>query len=1570
MKLNEIVRINESGMVANAVNFGMMDDNDKNLRLCQGFIFNYKNLQPKSSTLGVLDTIRNSYHSQNQSNIHLFVQDYGKGKSHFALVAANYFKQGLGSEEVKGILNQVKIASGNNQGILEDLTAYKRRNQKHLVICINGGSSETDLRKIFLRSLRQILEVEGITDSLAQQFCQKPLDYLNTLTEEQIKSANDFLEENNHQKDVNSIIDSLEKDQYKVISIVKEISGELNKGFTIDFETDLSIEKIIEELINNLCSGEDKKYSGILILFDELNAYLQAWATDPFNSGGLTLQSITDACENNKGKIALVCFTQIKPLKSVPSQSIEDYKKLATRLEITESIYEPVSSLELVIQGLLDQQFNPESWKKFRMIWDNALLGDSRIAHEKRIKIYQERGWNLAEFNNNITLGCFPLHPLNSYLLCNLDFTQGRTAIQYIKEDVKKFISSQLVEKNSRLNYLPAISLVDAFESNFSQLEFSRHYLEYKKAYDTISASATEGEISVLKGLFLYYASQNKLHKTESEKHDVILSELTGLSEKETKNILEKLAQQEQVIYFNTGNNTYRFYSGSNLLEVRQEIEEEASKQTGEISINLAIKHCNEKIEIYLGSKNINGQHFIDKNQLLNDEWFFEYKFYGVEEFKQALNGYKTLENIEGKGIFAYVLADNIDELQALRYEINDLLLKERNKDYIAVAIPDNHVKDICKDLLMIDIMRRKSTVEKQDSGTAFAELNKQILKKVEREIKQIITPNNCDFYFIKPEELTTHQKQNPQSIVSHLLQQLYRFVPPLAKNDKMALKSHAGNTIIGYAANLLLEDDHDLNPKKFRNQSYNTLIDQVFVSNWGLFKTDSQKYSVQVPINKNVREAWDKIEQLTALENKTKKCVPISKIWQELSKPPFGYNEYTFTMLFSAWIADHSSEVILKGSFGLPKKKNAPSIEEKPIKDWAETGVFGKPKDFVNKWILGSNTSPQLIRTKAITCPKIPTRLDYNQAKKLVEEIDNFIKSADPDQAKVEEITPKRKQLSAEIKKIDDWFKSVEETETLFSNKDNIDIEILISVYPRLQQTLSKIIDLAHTNRSKNIIVTPTKKQEERRTDALEKVQENIKKIVIQLSKKSESLKTEEEYGGYKVELQTTIDKITSVSLPDHLIQTLNYSLDVATRKLDEIKYQAEIKDCLDKIKLLHNSLSNNASQEDYIKAISDIEKLANQIEIVKQESLYQEIIEDIQTKQNDLEKKITIWNEKLIDINKNEAFKLYKEISNQQNRFTKSESSREVKQILDQLNPIILEIQDAEEAENIKHQRDNEIIQQLRQNNSESLNTLKLCQEGIAKITQLKTQLNLPERFKTEIEELINSLNNKITDYGKQLEELTEKLTEVKSNQELKPIPTNLGKLELFFKDSDEYLTCQQLQQEIEDLRELFQITQGQKFNTTIDTYQDQLKQLTEWYNNLDNCTPNLDNKYEQNKSQLEQRITALETKFQNQAQLWLDNLRQELSKIEQETEDKKLNLINELLKKIKNNQAVHISYLSNSDQELLGTIKTQCTNIQNENQENQIITLFTQLPTERRQNLYSELEQYLSKEEKINE
>lgn len=178
MRLNQLVNINEEALVANAVSFDLMEDFEKNLRLCKGFVLNYDSDPKKlnSSTVGVLRALQRSFHSPNEPNIHLMVQDYGKGKSHFALAVANFFHKPYDSEEVQGIVHQIENATSNTSAILEDFKQYKQRG-RNLVICLSGDK-HIDLQKHFLQALRKALESEGITNSMGQQICKQPLYYL------------------------------------------------------------------------------------------------------------------------------------------------------------------------------------------------------------------------------------------------------------------------------------------------------------------------------------------------------------------------------------------------------------------------------------------------------------------------------------------------------------------------------------------------------------------------------------------------------------------------------------------------------------------------------------------------------------------------------------------------------------------------------------------------------------------------------------------------------------------------------------------------------------------------------------------------------------------------------------------------------------------------------------------------------------------------------------------------------------------------------------------------------------------------------------------------------------------------------------------------------------------------------------------------------------------------------------------------------------------------------------------------------------------------------------------------
>lgn len=1269
MLLSQLVEINEKAIVASSVNFKLMDDQQINQLLCEGFIFNYNSQNSKISTVGLLDILRRSYHSRNEPNIHLMIQDYGKGKSHFAVVIANYFKQSYNSPEVQGILHQIEMATTEKKGNLaEELRLYKQNQRdQHLVICLSGDRGG-DLKKQFLQTLLTILEEEGVYDSFAQHICSEPLRYLESLSPEDRLKAEQYLESiGNPEGDINQLIQLLKEHDSSVISIIKKLARHLT-GFYPDFQADIDLEAILENLIKNLCSGENKRFEGILILFDELNYYLQSWAKDQIGAGGTAIQNITNICERHKGKIALLSLTQIHPssVSNISATTTGDYQKLASRLAPKDTTYNPESSLELVLDNLLIQKNDTPGSQEFRKRWHGTLLAEARTTYEKRTKIYQNKGWSLDQFNRHLAQGCFPLHPLTSYLLCNLDFTQDRTAIEFVKSYVKEFIKNQLVEDENKLNFIYPIALLDSFIENFAK---SSAYSSYKKSQGLISEKDNLDELIVIKALFLYYASGDKLTKTDREDHEEVLTSLTGFLRSKLKTILDQLCERREVIYYQPATKLYRFFDGINPREIEEKVEEEIKNKS--LSINEIATYCNANLEQY-SAKTITALNFVEDNKLINDDWQFEYKIHSISSFESIILK-KDLQNIDKKGLFIYVLAETREDLEQFRQKIDKTLLNSPVADKFVVAIPNEETGDLARLLLRIKTLENFDNTEKRIYGAACEQLYSRWKDQREQQIKNLL--KSCTYHCKVIDKVSLSERKKPDKVISALLQDLYTFVPPIEKIDKMRSGHPTGSKIVRYAAKQLLIDD--LKPQGLPPEtSYKTVIDDIFVNSWGLLKKSSQKYTIQEPTNKKVKAAWDFISQESDLKDSSERIVNLKDIWLTLSQPPYGYHELTFTVLLAGWLAYNHKEVYLKGHDKVTLKRNEQAtLKTQSPKDWASTNIWEKPKEFINKWICEPNS--KLIRRRRKEAPSLPlSTITYECAQQYLEDVKQFIEFEEPEQVEVKDIIQKQKQISDAVRLINDWFAPVEEAEGL-SNSSNF--EGLLQLYSQLCQSYSAF-DL------NKAVVTPTQEQCNRKEQALEEVRRQIEALIEQKCERANFLSSESDCEAYKDQIERYITQISTISfLPTHLTESFRNALqtvEITKRKLQE---QAAITKSLSEIKQLYNRLNPNSTQDDYTQTRQSISKLAHNL-LNDSESLeeIQHFLQDIEKNYQELSQKLDLWEDKIYrPISNEQILELIKETARQQSRFTEEIYKKRVIFIQERLDNL-LEFEKRDKSEN----------------------------------------------------------------------------------------------------------------------------------------------------------------------------------------------------------------------------------------------------------------------------------------------
>ncbi|MFN6484111.1 MULTISPECIES: hypothetical protein [unclassified Nostoc] len=1534
MLLNQLVEINEKGSIASSVNFGMMDNPEKNLSLCESFIFNYDPTKPESSTVGILDAVRRSYHSPNQPNIHLMIQQYGKGKSHFAIAVANFFQKPFHSQEVQGILSQVeKATSGKSQAVVAGLKLFKQNQRhQHLVICLSGDTGG-DIRKQFLQQLIKSLELEGIQDSLAQHICSEPLRYLESLNPENRAKAEKYLQSiGNPDGDLNSLIRLLRENNSGVISTVKKLAFKIT-GFTPDFAADVNIQAILEDLIKNYCTGQNAHFQGILILFDELNQYLKAWAADDIGAGGTALQNITNICENYKGKIALLSFTQIHPGQGVgiSANVISEYQKIATRLAPKDgTTYNPASSLELVIENLLLPK-NNEMFAKFRSKWDNTLRREAETAYERRIKIYREKGWSFQEFYTHLSEGCFPLHPLTAYLLCNLDFTQDRTAIQFIKGDVKNFIATQPVENAGKPNYIYPIALVDTFLENFSNYPV---YTQYKKAVDLVLGADDTDELNAIKALFLYEASGEKLTKPDREDHQEILLALTGLSKSKLQVALDKLEKERDLIYHRSEIKLYRFWEGINPKGIQEEIEEKIKLQI--TSINDVIAYC-DKISIlkkHPANNTINAVQFVKDNKLVIEDWRFERKIYSIDKFIKALENNRILKDTKEKGILAYVLTETQEELQEFRNTIANYLSRSPIKNRIAVAIPTEETGNIARIILQIKALEETDAADKRLLRKAYQEQLQRWQEEANTRLTRLL--NNCTYHCVGIEKIPSAEQHKAQRVISLLLQDLYPFVPPVDEIDKMRSDHQTGKKIVGWTAKQIFIEDN-ISQQTLQDQSYRTVLDQIFVKLWGLFKKTSDKYIVQEPTHEKIRTAWDKISEITNLEGLPQKIVDLEKIWQVLSAPPFGYSEYNFTMLLAGWLAMHRKEVILRGRIKLTTKKaEIVPLQDKSLQAWGNTDILQNPTAFVEEWIIKQKS--KLIRRQQTQMPTLPASpIDYDQAREYLEAVAAFLESNEPEGLEKEELTKNQKQVSAGVTEINKWFKPVETAENL---PREAQLPVLLPLYPQLLM------------RSPNTLILPTQQQRDRFSQALQTVSERIDQLVAAENKRAESLSTEQACSAYQIEIQGIIDQISQIAdLPRHLIEDLQNALSTSKIRLTDIRQQAEagqkqaediqimqnIRNYATKIQTIH--LSQEALQE-----IANLQFRFNYPYKFQQEIA--EIVQSIHNKITDYHSSLANLRTRLQSVNNlSDLDAINTEYAKLDVVFQDSADYGDYQEIQPQIQSLKNDFEQIQNLE-IRYQQSNSIVS---------------CNDVLGIIASRQFNIYNADRFQERITQLEVSFRQKIQEYTVELKEYNHNLEYLKTVEDAQRFQKELLKKSDCYSRSEMETEYEAIISELAPLIDLLQIAESSKVET-LETCQTQLDRLEDW----ENKTEGLREKFSDRVHSLRREIELKQSQFLQQ---WLKYLENSCTEINQLPDIEKLKAANNLLEKIQAEKNNYINLLSIPETQLLENIERQCIEKRDKDIVNQIFVLFRQLSDLQQQNVYDDLGQILSENTRVN-
>src|SRR5689334_19979255 len=114
MKIRDLVSIDEEAEFRNDVQLSDFEDREANLALLRSYIFTQTAPGEQESTVSILRIATETLSNGRLENRIAVVANYGHGKSHLALVLANYFGRTNPSPELKIILEKLSNAINND----------------------------------------------------------------------------------------------------------------------------------------------------------------------------------------------------------------------------------------------------------------------------------------------------------------------------------------------------------------------------------------------------------------------------------------------------------------------------------------------------------------------------------------------------------------------------------------------------------------------------------------------------------------------------------------------------------------------------------------------------------------------------------------------------------------------------------------------------------------------------------------------------------------------------------------------------------------------------------------------------------------------------------------------------------------------------------------------------------------------------------------------------------------------------------------------------------------------------------------------------------------------------------------------------------------------------------------------------------------------------------------------------------------------------------------------------------------------------------------------------------------
>lgn len=578
----------------------------------------------------------------------ILIGPYGKGKSYIVLETLSLLYNNPDLRNVFESLAQ-KIAE-KNPDAAENVRQYVKSGRRLLPIVINGNSQS--LAQSFLYALHLTL---------------KRREFENLMPETHFEAAVKMIEkwENEYPETLKKFdnLASVKSEEFKrqllnynsdFFAEFEKLYPSLTSGSEFNPFSGLDVVEVYEKVCKKLC--ETGNYDGIFVVYDEFGKYLESSIAQATVKDTKLLQDFAERCDRsgkNQLHLLLICHKEIENyIDILPKQKVDGWKGVSERFRHIH-LYNNYSEVYSLIRAAIIK--NSDEWEKF--------CSKNKAQFENLKNIWFGSSFRLfsnldCDAGQTILFGCYPLHPVTSYILPRLSekvAQNERTLFTFLSGNDKNGFAS-LIKKtedvflsNGKIILFTPDVLFDYFENQMQNepytSEIKKHYFMALSILRQLDKKSLESKI--VKTLSLIYC----LNQFERLSPDLnFLFELyddAGYSREEIRGAVKTLSEKG-FVYLNIHNNYIQLKanSGANIPALISDCVEKRRRSVRIVDI---LNNFNTEKFIYPTSYNV-------KNKMTR---YFRFAFISENDFMERGDWKNTAENFNSDGCVFAVFNDS-----------------------------------------------------------------------------------------------------------------------------------------------------------------------------------------------------------------------------------------------------------------------------------------------------------------------------------------------------------------------------------------------------------------------------------------------------------------------------------------------------------------------------------------------------------------------------------------------------------------------------------------------------------------------------------------------------------------------------------------------------------------------------------------------------------------------------------------------------------------------------------------------------------------------------------------------